>query len=80
MLGWTQKELAVRSGVAKRSIAGLELGTSIPKPETLERLVATLSAGGIEFRNLDADGVGIKLFRNSKSADESRPRSDEMKS
>ncbi|MGU3404411.1 helix-turn-helix domain-containing protein [Methylobacterium sp.] len=79
MLGWTQKELAVRSGVAKRSIAGLELGTSTPKPETLERLVATLSAGGIEFRNADADGVGIKLFKTSKFAHGSKPRFDEMK-
>jgi transcriptional regulator with XRE-family HTH domain len=78
MLGWTQKDLAARSGVAKRSIAGLELGTSIPKPETLERLVATLSAAGIEFRNVDADGIGIKLVRSSNAADESRARSDEM--
>ncbi|MEE7463646.1 transcriptional regulator [Methylobacterium fujisawaense] len=61
MLGWTQDDLAARSGVAKRSIAGLELETSKPKLETLQRLVATLSGGGIEFDNSDADGVGIKL-------------------
>jgi len=61
MLGWTQNDLAARSGVAKRSIAGLELETSRPKLETLRRLVATLSGGGIEFNNSDVDGVGIKL-------------------
>lgn len=61
MLGWTQDDLAARSGVAKRSIAGLELETSKPKLETLQRLVATLSGGGIEFDNSEADGVGIKL-------------------
>lgn len=61
MLGWTQNDLATRSGVAKRSIAGLELETSVPKPETMIRLVATLSGGGIEFRNSEADGVGIML-------------------
>ncbi len=61
MLGWTQNDLADRSGVAKRSIAGLELETSTPKPETMKRLVATLSGGGIEFRNSDVDGIGIML-------------------
>ncbi len=61
MLGWTQDDLAARSGVAKRSIAGLELETSKPKLETLQRLVATLSGGGIEFDNSMSDGVGIKL-------------------
>lgn len=66
MLGWTQNELAVRSGVAKRSIAGLELETSVPKPETMSRLVATLSGGGIEFRNSDIDGVGIMLRSAAK--------------
>lgn len=62
MLGWSQTDLAVRSGVARRSIAGFELETSVPKPETLERLVATLSVGGIEFRNAEADSVGVMLY------------------
>lgn len=61
MLGWTQNDLAARSGVAKRSIAGLELETSRPKLETIRRLVATLSGGGIEFDNSDVDGIGIRL-------------------
>ena len=73
MLGWTQDDLATRSGVAKRSIAGLELETSKPKIETLRRLVATLSGGGIEFYNSDVDGVGIKL-RMAKVT-ESQPKS-----
>lgn len=79
MLGWTQKDLAIRSGVAKRSIAGFELEASIPKPETLARLVATLSAGGIEFRNMDVDGVGIKLLRGPRSVDEPAPFLDAIK-
>lgn len=63
MLGWTQNDLASRSGVAKRSIAGLELETSRPKAETLARLVSTLAAEGIEFCNVDADQSGISLRR-----------------
>lgn len=60
MLGWTQNDLAARSGVAKRSIAGLELEASIPRPETMARLVATLAAGGIEFRNADTEVAVVK--------------------
>ena len=65
MLGWTQNDLAARSGVAKRSIASLELEASIPKPETVARLVATLAAGGIEFRNADTEVAVIRIRRSS---------------
>jgi len=71
MLGWTQNDLAARSGVAKRSIASLELEASIPKPETVARLVATLAAGGIEFRNADTEVAVIRIRRSSGS--QSRP-------
>jgi transcriptional regulator with XRE-family HTH domain len=64
MLGWTQNDLAARSGVAKRSIAGLELEASIPKPETMARLVATLAAGGIEFRNADTEVAVVKIRKS----------------
>lgn len=70
MLGWTQRDLASRSGVAKRSIAGLELETSVPKPETLDRLVATLSRSGIEFRNMEADLIGVMLRIQPAPVDE----------
>ncbi|MBY0253920.1 MAG: helix-turn-helix domain-containing protein [Methylobacterium organophilum] len=64
MLGWTQNDLAARSGVAKRSIAGLELEASTPKPETMARLVATLAAGGIEFRNADTEVAVVKIRKS----------------
>jgi transcriptional regulator with XRE-family HTH domain len=67
MLGWTQDELAVRSGVAKRSIAGFELEIVALKPETMQRLVACLSAGGIKFRNANEDVVTISLRKSVKS-------------
>lgn len=68
MLGWTQDELAVRSGVAKRSIAGFELETDTLKPETLQRLVASLSASGIRFRNANEEIATISLWKSVKSA------------
>lgn len=61
MLGWTQRDLAVHSGVAKRSIAGIELETCTPKPATLQRLVSTLSSVGIEFQNIDTNSFGVLL-------------------
>lgn len=71
MLGWTQNDLAARSGVAKRSIAGLELEASTPKPETMARLVATLAAGGIEFRNADTEVAVVKIRKSPASPSES---------
>jgi transcriptional regulator with XRE-family HTH domain len=67
MLGWTQSDLAARSGVAKRSIAGLELEDIVPKPETLERIVSALLASGIEFQNTDADLAGVVLRKSCRT-------------
>lgn len=49
MLNWTQEDLAVRSGISKRSIAVLEDGERGLRPENVETLVRALEAGGIEF-------------------------------
>lgn len=70
MLGWTQSDLAARSGVAKRSIAGLELEDIVPKPETLERIVSALLASGIEFQNTDADLAGVVLRKSCSFREE----------
>ncbi len=67
MLGWTQDELAARSGVAKRSIAGFELELDTLKPETLQRIVTSLSQNGIRFRNASDDAVTVTLRKSVKS-------------
>lgn len=64
MLGWTQDELAARSGVSKRSIAGFELESIAIRAETMKRIVATFSESGIDFGNPSPDTVTITL-RNS---------------
>ncbi len=42
--GWTQEELARRSGVGKARISGYENGTTQPSLVTLERLLRALSS------------------------------------
>jgi transcriptional regulator with XRE-family HTH domain len=48
-LGWSQEELAAKSGVSKHSIARYEQGRSIAYDGTLAKLRTTLEAAGISF-------------------------------
>lgn len=50
MLAWTQDDLAVRSGVSRRSIAAIEMEATVPKTETMARLVCSFEQAGIEFK------------------------------
>ena len=69
MLSWTQDDLAARSGVAKRSIAGLELAITVAKSETVLRLVEALSAAGIEFTKQETNRYGVLLSEKSFTFD-----------
>lgn len=61
-LGWSLDELAAQSKVARRSIARFEKG-EIVTPETVEKLRASLVAGGATF--LDMSGkVGVLVKAN----------------
>jgi len=48
-LGWSQEELAVKSGVSKHSIARYEQGRSLAYDGTLAKLKSVLEAAGIRF-------------------------------
>lgn len=61
MLGWTQDELATRSGVSKRTIAALEIEWTVPKRNTVDLLVHALEAAGIEFRRAKDYAPGVFL-------------------
>jgi transcriptional regulator with XRE-family HTH domain len=50
--GWTQKELAARSGVAESSICRYEGGSQVPSPQTLARL-----CGAVDIPVAVIDGV-----------------------
>jgi transcriptional regulator with XRE-family HTH domain len=57
----TQRELAERTGVPQASIARMEGGTTVPRFDTLERL---LDACGVEIRTVARpDGIDRSLIR-----------------
>lgn len=51
LLGWTQKDLADRSGVSTPTVVGFERGENRPQAATLAKLVACLERAGITFRD-----------------------------
>lgn len=55
LLNITQDELAKRSGVAKRTVAGFEAGETRPMRMNWEAIRQTLEQLGVEFT--DGDGV-----------------------
>ncbi len=63
LLGWSQKELATRARVARKTIADLELGYVTPQPRTLRDLIAVLEAAGVEFlpeeKNITLGGIRL---------------------
>jgi len=67
LLGWSQDELAERSGVSKPTIARMELteGES-GYPATRDKLRACLEAEGIEFLNGIAPGVRLGKKKKSR--------------
>lgn len=60
-LDWTLDDLALASGVARRTIAKFEKGGNV-LPEKVETLRATLVAAGVEFIN-GGKSVGVKVPR-----------------
>lgn len=49
LLGWSQSDLAVASGVTQRTIASFELGDRQPLSRTLDDLIDAFEAAGIQF-------------------------------
>jgi len=58
LLNWTQDKLAVKTGVALKTIRGFESGRRKPLGITRAAIKQALEQAGIEF--LDGDGVKIK--------------------
>jgi transcriptional regulator with XRE-family HTH domain len=69
LLGWSQDDLAERSGVSKPTIGRLESqdGETLGgRQETGETLVAALEKAGIEFIAENGGGAGVRLAKRSK--------------
>lgn len=60
-LGWSQDELAMRSGVSQRSIARIELERSFPYATTLSRLRKTFEDAGLCFLFEGGRAKGVRL-------------------
>ena len=64
LIAASQDDLAVASGIAKRTFASFEAGTGQPCPRTLARLRSTLEgAGVILLEATDNEGSGVRQRR-----------------
>lgn len=71
--GWSQGELAARTGLAVPTIANIEIGKQEPSVKTMDKIVHAFEMNGIEF--LDGEGVkkrkgNIAVLRGQKGFDE----------
>lgn len=66
LLDWSQSTLAGESGVSEPTIKRLEAGEGAlgGRDETIQKIVSTLEAAGVEFIHANGGGVGVRLQRN----------------
>ncbi|WP_082613839.1 helix-turn-helix transcriptional regulator [Bosea sp. Root483D1] len=65
LINWTRDDLAAASGVTIRTLARIESGQTSPRQTTMQSLVQSLEAAGIEFIAENGGGVGVRLARRS---------------
>jgi transcriptional regulator with XRE-family HTH domain len=61
LLGWTQPDLAKRSGVSANTISGFEKGATAPIPANLAALVRAFQAAGVDLIHENGGGEGVRL-------------------
>jgi transcriptional regulator with XRE-family HTH domain len=63
LLGWSQADLAIRSGVSEPTIARLESmdGRLGGREGTAEKIQRAIVSAGIEFINENGGGPGVRL-------------------
>jgi transcriptional regulator with XRE-family HTH domain len=70
MIGWSQDQLAHRSGVSKPTIARLELAPQESAiggyASTSEKLVSALVDAGVIFIAENGDGPGVRLRKGKR--------------
>jgi transcriptional regulator with XRE-family HTH domain len=62
LAGWSQQDLALKSGISYPTVARLESsdGDVGGRPDTVEKLVTALEGAGIEFTNGKRPGVRLR--------------------
>jgi transcriptional regulator with XRE-family HTH domain len=68
LLGWSQADLAQRSGVSEPTIARLETGDGElgGREHTGKKIRAALENGGIDFIDENGGGPGVRLRERQK--------------
>jgi predicted transcriptional regulator len=63
LLGWSQGDLAKRSGISEPTIARLEAldGTLGGREETSRRIQVAIEQAGIEFIDENGGGAGVRM-------------------
>ena len=60
-LGWSQDDLAAKSGVGRATIARLELSAEIRQGLPLAAIQRAFEDAGVEFEFEDSDPVGFRV-------------------
>lgn len=65
LLGWSQQDLAERSGVSEPTIKRLEAtgGELGGRPDTARAIVDALEVAGVQFIPENGGGAGVRLAR-----------------
>jgi transcriptional regulator with XRE-family HTH domain len=68
LLGWSQDELATRSGISVPTIKRLEAadGEIGGRTETREAVIAALKEAGIEFIPENGGGAGLRIAKRQR--------------
>ena len=69
LLGWSQADLALRSGISEPTIARLESveGDLGGRPDTTSKILKALAAAGIEFIDEHGATAGVRLSKSNKA-------------
>jgi len=69
LLGWSQSDLAVRSGISEPTIARLESldGELGGRANTAEKIRAALESAGLEFLDENGAGLGVRFRKSRRS-------------
>lgn len=69
LLGWSQGDLAERSGVSKPTVARLETGEGDlgGYADTRDKILSALEAAGVIFIEQNGEGPGVRLRKAGSS-------------
>jgi transcriptional regulator with XRE-family HTH domain len=60
LVGWSQEELARRSGLSSQTVIDFELQRRVVAPESIAKMQRALEKAGVELTNGKRPGVRLK--------------------